>query len=241
MKLSTLLPLAAVSTAFVIPDEDVMSQIAVESHRTIRPIVDEAQSRLPSKGAIIDFFEDAISSIVDNSKDVVDDASDWVSDKLQAAAYSFEDEYFDVKSWIETAEFEATGDGQDGGHHGHEPGHRRPRHPHHKPNKTVYELISESKYTTKLAATINDDDFLVDLLNSTSANFTVFAPIDKAFEKIPEHGEKPSKDIIRKVLSYHISPDFYPAGRVLVTKTVPTSLGELFRSKPEIIANVFCI
>ena len=226
MKLSTLLPLAAVSTALVIPDEDVMSQITVESRKASRPLIDEVQSRLPSKDAITNFFEDSMSSIRDNSKNAVDNAADWVSDTLQAAAYSLEDEYFDVKSWIETAEFEAAGDGHDDPLHDHKPGHRRPRHPHDKPNRTLYELISESKYTTKLAAAISEDDFLIDLLNGTSANFTVFAPIDKAFEKIPEHGEKPSKEIIRKVLSYHISPDFYPAGRVLVTKTVPTTLGK---------------
>ena len=52
------------------------------------------------------------------------------------------------------------------GHHGH----------HHKPNETVYELISKSKYTTKLAALINEYEDVVELLNGTSANFTVFAP-----------------------------------------------------------------
>lgn len=59
------------------------------------------------------------------------------------------------------------------------------------------------------------------MLNGTTANFTVFAPTDKAFEKIPKHKE-PSKEFIKKLLLYHVSPDFYPAGRVLHTHTIPT-------------------
>ncbi|OJD31965.1 fasciclin domain family protein [Diplodia corticola] len=111
----------------------------------------------------------------------------------------------------------------DGPPHDKPPHKGRPHHPpHHKPNQTVYELIANSKYTTKLAKLINDDDELVKLLNGTSANFTVFAPTDKAFDKIPKHGKEPTKEFIKKVLLYHVSPEFYPAGRVLHTHTIPT-------------------
>ncbi|KAF9639348.1 putative fasciclin domain family protein [Lasiodiplodia theobromae] len=110
----------------------------------------------------------------------------------------------------------------DGPPHDRPPHKGRPDHPpRHKPNQTVYELIAKSKYTTKLAKLINDDAELVELLNGTTANFTVFAPTDKAFEKIPKHKE-PSKEFIKKLLLYHVSPDFYPAGRVLHTHTIPT-------------------
>jgi len=90
----------------------------------------------------------------------------------------------------------------------------------------VYQLIASSKYTTKLAKLINEYPDLVETLNGTAANYTVFAPTDKAFEKIPEGHKKPSKELIKKVLAYHVSPDFYPAGRVLVSHTIPTALGE---------------
>ena len=40
---------------------------------------------------------------------------------------------------------------------------------------TVYELIAKSKYTTKLAALINDYPDIVDILNGTEANYTIFA------------------------------------------------------------------
>jgi len=66
----------------------------------------------------------------------------------------------------------------------------------------------------------------VEILNGTAANYTLFAPTDKAFEKIPKGHKKPSKELIKKVLAYHLSPEFYPAGRVLVSHTIPTSLGE---------------
>ena len=102
-------------------------------------------------------------------------------------------------------------------------GSRNLRH-HGKPNLTVYQLIAESKYTTKLAKLINEYPDLVKALNGTAANYTVFAPIDHAFEKIPEDAPKPSKEDLKKVLEYHVSDEFYPAGRVLVTHTIPTLL-----------------
>lgn len=103
-----------------------------------------------------------------------------------------------------------------------------------KSNQTVYQLISESKYTTKLAKLINKYDDLVETLNSTKANYTVFAPTDRAFEKIPEHAPEPSKEVLKAILSYHVVDGFYPAGRVLATHTAPTLLqGEHLASEPK--------
>lgn len=103
---------------------------------------------------------------------------------------------------------------------------RRPHHPH-RTNLTVYQIIAESKYTTKLAELINDMPDLVKELNNTEANFTIFAPVDSAFAKIPKDAPKPSKEDLKKILAYHVTPDFYPAGRVLRSHTIPT----LFNSK----------
>lgn len=89
---------------------------------------------------------------------------------------------------------------------------------------TVYQLIAGSKYTTKLAELINHYPDLVETLNSTKANVTLFAPTNKAFEKIPEHAPKPSKEQILHILQYHTISGFYPAGRVLATYTAPTLL-----------------
>jgi uncharacterized surface protein with fasciclin (FAS1) repeats len=83
-------------------------------------------------------------------------------------------------------------------------------------------MINKGKYTTKLAKLIDEDEDLVKILNSTKANYTLFTPTDSAFEKIPEHGHKPSKEFIKDLLLYHISDDFYPAGRLLHSYTIPT-------------------
>ena len=68
---------------------------------------------------------------------------------------------------------------------------------------------------------LKDYPDLVKALNSTS-NITVFAPTDRAFEKIPDHAPKPSKEVLKAILSYHVSPDFYPAGRIFGTHTAGT-------------------
>ena len=277
MKVFTLLPLAALTTAIVLPDESVMSQVAIESHEATSSFFEDIKSKIPSKDDVLEFFEDEFSSIIDTSENALDeafcDALDEATDGFQAAATTLDEEYFDVGNWFASGDSEIIGGhddderpphhgrpgrgkkgkkgrkggkgrkgrkGRKGGKHGKggKRGHRhhRPHHGHKKSNKTVYELIAGSKYTTKLAELINDDDYLVDLLNGTTANFTVFVPTDKAFEKIPKHGKdkKPPKDIIRKILKHHISAEFYPAGRVLVTRTVPTLLeGEYLSHDPE--------
>ena len=236
MKISHVLPLAALTTAFVIPDEQVMSQVVVESHQKSDSIFD----RLPTKDQLVHEFDNTFSNVVESSKTTFDDAIELATDTVEKVSQQLEDTYFDTNAWIATEFNIDDEDNEHGGHddHGRHPGHderpghgrgRHGRHGHsHKPNQTVYELIAGSKYTTKLAELINEYDDLVELLNGTAANYTVFAPIDRAFEKIPEGAPKPSKELLKKVLTYHVSSDFYPAGRVLTTHTVPTLLvGEL--------------
>ncbi len=225
MRVSHLLPWAAIGTAFVIPDQEVFSSLAIED--TSRSESSLFNS-LPNLHDAWETAEDSISKSFNCAKNTwgkaVNHAEDLavnIKDNLQEA--------FAGESWLESADYD-TDLFDRPPHHG--PHHRGPHHgkphhsPHHgKPNRTVYELISESKYTTKLAKLIDEDEELVKLLNGTSANFTVFAPIDSAFEKIPKHHKKPSKEFIKKLLTYHVSTDFYPAGRVLVSRTIPTALG----------------
>ncbi|KAF2149485.1 FAS1 domain-containing protein [Myriangium duriaei CBS 260.36] len=155
------------------------------------------------------------------------------------------DEAFDAYSWFETQVDDPHHRPERPPHRGpgdrpEKPPHHRPDDPHHRPerpphhppgpphhdhphtNLTLYQLISESKYTTKLAKLISDYDDLVDILNGTKANYTVFAPTDKAFAKIPEHAPKPSKEQLKKLLTYHISPQYLPAREVLKAHTIPT-------------------
>ena len=204
MKFTSLLPIAALTTAFVIPDEQVMSQVAIENHERPSSIWDTA----PCTKHPIKDLKDTFTNTIQASKNAFDRAFDHASEAGDKLAQKLDGAAIHTKSWLESAP--ATFDG----HHGH----------HGKPNLTVYQLIAESKYTTKLAKLINEYPDLVKALNGTAANYTVFAPTDYAFEKIPEDAPKPSKEDLKKVLEYHVSDEFYPAGRVLVTHTIPTLL-----------------
>ena len=241
MKLITsLLPLAAMTAAFVIPDEELTNQIIIQTQKDSRPFLDRAQAGLEETwSGIEETFKDAVAF----SENAIDNAINAATRAGNQAASTFECHdsmtKFDAQEWINSAVstvedledldlFEGNPEKPREKSHkkSHKKPHKKPHHGHHhSPNKTVYELIATSKYTTKLANLINEYPDLVETLNGTAANYTVFAPTDKAFEKLPK-GHKPSKELIKKVLAYHVSPDFYPAGRVLVTSTIPTALGE---------------
>lgn len=222
MRLSPLLPLAAIGTAFVIPDQEVFSSLAIEDTRA--PSGSWVDS-LPSPHDAWETAGESIGKTFNCAKNTWDNAVDQAEDFAVNIRDNFQ-EAFAGESWLESVNYD-TDLFDHPPHHG--PPHHGPHHPHkpqhEKPNRTVYELISESKYTTKLAKLINEDEELVKLLNGTTANFTVFAPIDSAFDKIPEDHKEPSKEFIKKLLTYHVSTDFYPAVRVLVSRTIPTALG----------------
>jgi len=236
MKLiTTILPLAALTSAFVYPDEQITQQLILESQEQ-------------SDHSIFDKFRDSVehvlSSVEDTFKDAVafsenafDNAINSASEAAEKAKSTFECHAsmtkWDVQGWLDSAittveeeidVFDRPHKKPKHPHHGHHGHHGH--HPHHKPNQTVYQLIAGSKYTTKLAKLINKFPDLVETLNGTKANYTIFAPTDKAFKKIPKDHKEPSDELIKKVLTYHFSPDFYPAGRILVSHTVPTALGE---------------
>ncbi|PGH08653.1 hypothetical protein AJ79_05935 [Helicocarpus griseus UAMH5409] len=100
-----------------------------------------------------------------------------------------------------------------GGHH--------PGHGHF--NMTLYEMIKSSSHTKIFAKLVDKFDDVVDILNSTSSNHTVFIPTDKAFEEFRGHPHVSDK-LIKKVIMYHIAPEQYPTQRVFTSRTVPTLL-----------------
>ncbi|KAF1359996.1 FAS1 domain-containing protein [Lizonia empirigonia] len=218
MRFSRMVPFLPLASALVITEAEVFEKLP-KSNRHIE------NAKLSGK------------EFLDNAQDVLDDTLDKVKQGAHDIYSQFHDVSANVESWLEGSSFDdATinfGGGEDHPHHPphdgpphHGPPHRGPHHPphdgHDKPNRTVYELINESKYTTKLAKLINMYDDLVETLNSTKANYTIFAPTDEAFEKIPDHRRHPSKEVLKDILLYHVSPDFYPAGRVLHSYTIPT-------------------
>ena len=236
MKYLSALPFAALASAFVIPSEQVLSEVEIEDHHehawydsalskaegifsSVEESVEEAREKA----------EHSWTSFSESSRNALDDALAYASEAAEGAEDKLSEKKEQLESWYDTASddvYNALEHG--GGHHG---GHGK--HPH-KPNMTVYQLIAESKYTTRLAKLINEYPDLVEALNGTKANYTVFAPTDKAFAKIPDHAPKPSKEQLKKILEYHVSPDFYPAGRVLASHTAPTLLqSEHLASEPE--------
>ncbi|EFQ33928.1 fasciclin domain-containing protein [Colletotrichum graminicola] len=105
---------------------------------------------------------------------------------------------------------------------------------HDSSDKSIYELISESEHTTEFAKLVNDYKDIVEVLKSSKANHTLFVPTNSAFEHIPKHHKKPSKDVIEAILKYHVGIGEYDAKRVLRTHTLPTLLDEpLLGGKPQ--------
>lgn len=224
MKSLSLFGLAAVASAFVLPNQETLNTLKLETHE------DDAHpfwNNIPCAERIWEDLEKKFDEASSSVKQHIDEAVDFTFDT--AVEYGDKMEHaFAGQAWLDSAEDDVDVFDKPP-HHGpphHGPPHRRPHHPPHHgpPNQTVYELISKSKYTTKLAKAIDEFPDLVELLNGTTANFTVFAPTDRAFAKIPEHAPKPPKEFLKKLLTYHVSPEFYPAGRVLASRTIPTAL-----------------
>ena len=173
MKVINVLPFAAFSLALVIPDERVMNQVAIESDRTPESFVE----KIPSKDQAVNQFQDSFTKLLDTSKNLFDDAVEHVTetkDEVTDQAYETANH---VSSWLDSAANKVQELGEDlvplseddkdhKGRKGHR-GHCK------KPNLTVYELISKSKYTTKLAALINEYEDVVKLLNGTAANYSM--------------------------------------------------------------------
>ncbi|KAL1871120.1 hypothetical protein Daus18300_004865 [Diaporthe australafricana] len=206
MRSYAILPLAAAASAFVVPDVETFSQLPIHGQQ---PHHDDSswQDWFPSADSISSSVHDVVESLSSG----VEETFHTVKNKVEA-----EFEYiFDEEASLAVEELDASGK------------------PHKKSNLTIYQLISESKYTTEFAKLVDEYDDIVQLLNSTSANYTLFVPINSAFEHIPKD-KKPSKEFVESVLKYHIGLGLYPAGRVLVTHTLPTALDEpLLGNKPQ--------
>ena len=223
MKTTCLLPLAiTAAAAFIIPEDSVANELRIERNSDGVDLVDDVAH---AAGDFWSATQKTFSHVLENSRNVLDKALAAVYEK--ASPRSWTD--IPAQSWLANPFAGSVADLLEGargpttfphsghGHHGDHCG---------KPNLTIYQMIHESKYTTKLAKLIDEEPDLVTVLNSTAANYTLFAPTDHAFEKIPEHGKKPSAEDIKKTLLYHISPELFPACRVLLSHTIPTLLKE---------------
>jgi len=209
MRYTALLPFAAAATAFVIPDEATAKEIFIETEQEVEETLSSWWHRVPS-------VED-IRSYAEETLDDAYDAFERQASKLTSNLPTIEIEP-ELSDFVSPPDHEKPGHGGHGrhGHHGHNKGE----------NLTVYQVIHATNFTKKFAALVDEYPEIVKTLNSTNANVTTFVPIDKAFEKIPDHHKKPSKEVIERILQYHVVPGYYPAGRVLAHHTLPTLMKE---------------
>lgn len=198
MRFSSTLPLAAVAYAIVVPN--------VQD-------VEHWQEFLPSKESI----ENSVDKVVSSAKEEFDAFASSFEDVVSSVGESFRSAFDDVFPEQDSSDLDVETVLANGGHD---------HHGKKKPNATIYEAIKSSKHTTKFAALVDEHQSLVDILNSTKANYTLFVPTDAAFEHIPDHHKKPSKEFVEALLKYHVGVGLYPAGRLLATHTLPTALDE---------------
>lgn len=175
MKVAPFLQLVAVSSAFVIPDEKLMLDVET------KPRASHFDSP-PSKSELLGNARDIVNGISHKAHDVFDQCSykaqdlfdettSTVSEGIELTRQALKNGYVDAQGFVQSAVDDEEVFGLDDILTPNHPERRRPGHGH-KPNMTVYQLIANSKYTTKLAELINDYDDLVEALNSTKANYT---------------------------------------------------------------------
>ena len=211
MKHAALIPLvaAAAVTAIVIPDEATARELVVETERKAGATLSSWWDRVPSPKDVEGAFDEAYDAFAHRAGELgahLREAESGISDFLFSPSPFSDDDGDDV-------------DAEDKPGHGHH-GHRSPVE-----NLTVYQVIQASNHTKKFASLVDDYPDIVDALNSTDAgNVTLFVPTDAAFDKIPDHGEKPPKEFLEKLVQYHVVPGLWPAGRILAHHTLPTAL-----------------
>ena len=137
MKFINVLPFAALSAAFVIPDEEVISQVAIESHQAPQSGLDKVRI----KNEVVTEFENKFSKLIDTSKGAFDHALDSVSETADEAYNKIHKTAFDAESWFESAAIKVDDLGKHSDHQ---------YHGHPKPNQTVSSqtpltLLSERK------------------------------------------------------------------------------------------------
>lgn len=117
MKLISILPFAALSVGFVIPDEEVMSQVAIESHQAPESVIDN----LPTKDQVITEFEITVSNLIRTSKSAFDHALDYAAETGEEASTMAHETAFDANAWLESAtnKVKDLGKHENFGSHGH--------------------------------------------------------------------------------------------------------------------------
>ncbi|PMD43899.1 Fasciclin-domain-containing protein [Hyaloscypha variabilis F] len=211
----SVLPLAAITTAWVLPEKHVMEQIAIETHPHSYP------NRLHDSGDTLWSGFDSQDAVV-----VVDNAVSSATKVIQAKVECHQStSVFSAQEWLTKTEEDLDIDESITGQYKPQ---ENPQNLHQGQDSlpTVYQLITSSEYTQKFAKLIDEHPDLVELLNGTASNYTVFVPTDASFPNHPDDGKEPPKELVHKVLSYHISPLPYDAYSIFFARTIGTLLTE---------------
>lgn len=219
MKLLHLLPVLPLSMAYVIPSEEVLEDLNINK-------INKEKTHFTQKKNIQNALDNALDSFSVNKPKIDSDSriDTWINRLKDYALDSIQDDDIDGQEYTVNGNNEDIIDSNFPF-----PIPRLPfsKHHHHgDSDKTIYQLISSSKYTTNLTKIIDEDESLVHLLNNTSHNFTLFAPTDDAFAKLPPHLPELPKELIRSVLRYHLAAGVYPALDIFHHQTLPTLLNE---------------
>lgn len=110
----------------------------------------------------------------------------------------------------------------------------RPRHPKHPPKHgdeppvlTIYQTLQSLEGAAgEFTKLLDGFPELVDSLNSTEVEHTLFLPIDAAFDKIPDKFKHPSKEALEKFLRYHLVAGTKLAGDVVTSYTLESEAHE---------------
>ncbi|RJE20842.1 fasciclin domain family, partial [Aspergillus sclerotialis] len=88
--------------------------------------------------------------------------------------------------------------------------------------------LARCRSTRKFASLVKQDKTLVNILNTVSLDHTVFAPTDQAFDEFPGNLSSFSKEDIRALVLYHVSPGLVSLDALLEAGggTVPTLLNQ---------------
>jgi uncharacterized surface protein with fasciclin (FAS1) repeats len=209
MKFGAAAALASTASAFVIPEGSVQAALRTGDDAAAAPAPAVEQNHhdaawltfLPGKDTLVSAYDETVDYVTSTVDKAANSLHDWVDEAIASGVHA---------------------DDGDGGHH---------HHHHHDDydyaGHTIYEAITSNEHTKHFAKLVNERPHLVELLNSTKTNSTLFVPIDDAFERIPDDDKhKPSKEFIDDLLLYHVGLGNFPVGHVLDTHTFPTHLEE---------------
>ncbi|TQV98420.1 Fasciclin domain family protein [Cordyceps javanica] len=94
------------------------------------------------------------------------------------------------------------------------------------PKLTIYQTLQELAGAGAFTKLLDDFPKLIDTLNSTDSEHTLFVPLDGAFDKIPDKFKKPSREVLDKFLHYHVVSGAKKAVDVLTSYTLESEARE---------------